>query len=132
VALLKEKFSYERVVTIGDGATDLETCPPAVGSIYDGFCKCWQTVRSKKNGPDRAELKSVRTAFLLTLFLPEILSGYYLVQGGRGVTGFPKIHESLTVCLEKKSNIFGVKCHRVHLSRPRKTTVKSQKTTIFE
>jgi len=27
---LKNRFNYKRVVMIGDGATDLESCPPAV------------------------------------------------------------------------------------------------------
>ena len=31
---LKTKFGYKNVVMIGDGATDLESCPPAVRIIY--------------------------------------------------------------------------------------------------
>ncbi len=34
---LKSKFNYKRVVMIGDGATDLESCPPAV-NIYLYAC----------------------------------------------------------------------------------------------
>jgi phosphoserine phosphatase len=28
--LLKEKHGYKRLVMVGDGATDMEACPPAV------------------------------------------------------------------------------------------------------
>ena len=27
---LKDKFNYKNIVMIGDGATDMEACPPAV------------------------------------------------------------------------------------------------------
>lgn len=30
ISLLKEKYGFKTVVMIGDGATDLEACPPAV------------------------------------------------------------------------------------------------------
>lgn len=30
IKLLKEKFHFKKVVMIGDGATDMEACPPAV------------------------------------------------------------------------------------------------------
>ena len=32
--LLKERHSYKRIVHIGDGATDMEACPPAVRINY--------------------------------------------------------------------------------------------------
>lgn len=30
IKLLKEKFHFKKIVMIGDGATDMEACPPAV------------------------------------------------------------------------------------------------------
>ena len=30
IEFLKKKHNYKNVIMIGDGATDLETCPPAV------------------------------------------------------------------------------------------------------
>lgn len=35
MAILKEKFGYQRLVMIGDGATDMEACPPA--DAFIGF-----------------------------------------------------------------------------------------------
>lgn len=35
VSILKEKFGYQRLVMIGDGATDMEACPPA--DAFIGF-----------------------------------------------------------------------------------------------
>ncbi|TRY83376.1 hypothetical protein DNTS_016649 [Danionella cerebrum] len=35
ISLLKEKYGFQNVVMIGDGATDLEACPPA--SVFIGF-----------------------------------------------------------------------------------------------
>jgi phosphoserine phosphatase len=34
IEFLKNKHNYENIVMIGDGATDLETCPPAVISNF--------------------------------------------------------------------------------------------------
>ncbi|XP_008837384.1 phosphoserine phosphatase isoform X1 [Nannospalax galili] len=36
IKFLKEKFHFKKIVMIGDGATDLEACPPAV-RIQDAF-----------------------------------------------------------------------------------------------
>lgn len=33
---LKESFGYKNVIMVGDGATDLETCPPAVYLYFWG------------------------------------------------------------------------------------------------
>lgn len=33
VSLLKEQYGFKTVVMIGDGATDLEACPPAVSAL---------------------------------------------------------------------------------------------------
>lgn len=44
---LKETFGYSRVVMIGDGATDLEACPPADGYIGFGGNVQREEVRSK-------------------------------------------------------------------------------------
>ena len=30
IKLLKEKFHFKKIVMVGDGATDMEACPPAV------------------------------------------------------------------------------------------------------
>lgn len=30
ISMLREKYGFEKVVMVGDGATDLEACPPAV------------------------------------------------------------------------------------------------------
>ncbi|XP_043856536.1 phosphoserine phosphatase [Dromiciops gliroides] len=35
IGLLKERFHFEKIVMIGDGATDMEACPPA--DIFIGF-----------------------------------------------------------------------------------------------
>lgn len=32
ISYLKEQFQFKKVVMIGDGATDMEACPPAVSS----------------------------------------------------------------------------------------------------
>lgn len=32
ISLLKEKYGFKKIVMIGDGATDLEACPPAVSA----------------------------------------------------------------------------------------------------
>ena len=36
VQRLKDKYGFKRLVMIGDGATDMETCPPADGFIGFG------------------------------------------------------------------------------------------------
>ncbi|XP_049760112.1 phosphoserine phosphatase isoform X1 [Elephas maximus indicus] len=36
IKLLKEKFHFKKIVMIGDGATDMEACPPADGFIGFG------------------------------------------------------------------------------------------------
>lgn len=33
ISMLKEKYGFKTVVMIGDGATDLEACPPAVSVL---------------------------------------------------------------------------------------------------
>lgn len=33
IELLKEAYGYDNVVMIGDGATDMEACPPAVSYL---------------------------------------------------------------------------------------------------
>lgn len=38
IAHLKEQFSFKNVVMIGDGATDMEACPPAVSTKELVFC----------------------------------------------------------------------------------------------
>lgn len=42
ILYLKNKFGYKRVVHIGDGATDLEACPPAVriAAFFSGYARC--------------------------------------------------------------------------------------------
>lgn len=35
IKLLKEKFQFKKIVMIGDGATDMEACPPA--DVFIGF-----------------------------------------------------------------------------------------------
>ena len=30
IKLLKEKFHFKKIIMVGDGATDMEACPPAV------------------------------------------------------------------------------------------------------
>ena len=72
-----------------------------------------------------------------TLYLlPEILSGYNLVQGGGVGWGghrlCPKFMKFGQYVQKKILRFLGVKGHRVHLFRSRKTTVKGQKTSIFE
>lgn len=42
ISLLKEKYGFKKIVMIGDGATDLEACPPAVSvhfPIINGIYK---------------------------------------------------------------------------------------------
>lgn len=34
ISMLKKEHGFEKVVMIGDGATDLEACPPAVSKHY--------------------------------------------------------------------------------------------------
>lgn len=34
IGLLKEKYGFYNVVMIGDGATDMEACPPAVSLVF--------------------------------------------------------------------------------------------------
>ena len=36
IAYLKHRYGYRRIVMVGDGATDLEACPPAVS--YHNIC----------------------------------------------------------------------------------------------
>ncbi len=33
ISMLKEQYGFQNIVMIGDGATDLEACPPAVSTI---------------------------------------------------------------------------------------------------
>lgn len=40
ISLLKEKYGFKTIVMIGDGATDLEACPPAV-SVPRIFPRLW-------------------------------------------------------------------------------------------
>lgn len=46
---LKRTYQYERVIMVGDGATDLESCPPADGFIGFGGNIVRQVV--KQNSP---------------------------------------------------------------------------------
>lgn len=39
ISILKEQYGFKTVVMIGDGATDLEACPPAV-SVLNTFQDC--------------------------------------------------------------------------------------------
>ncbi|XP_065159877.1 phosphoserine phosphatase isoform X2 [Atheta coriaria] len=41
INLLKDKHRYQNLVLIGDGATDLEACPPADGFIAIIFVRIW-------------------------------------------------------------------------------------------
>lgn len=34
ISYLKEQFQFKKVVMIGDGATDMEACPPAVSVLF--------------------------------------------------------------------------------------------------
>lgn len=36
IGFLKEKFHFKKIIMIGDGATDMEACPPAVR-----IQRCW-------------------------------------------------------------------------------------------
>lgn len=47
VSLLKKKFGYKNLVLIGDGATDLEACPPADAFIGFGGNVIRESVREK-------------------------------------------------------------------------------------
>ncbi|MEE6469761.1 hypothetical protein FKM82_008759 [Ascaphus truei] len=47
IGLLKEKFGLRKIVMIGDGATDMEACPPADGFIGFGGNVTRQQVKEK-------------------------------------------------------------------------------------
>ncbi|KAM8975674.1 phosphoserine phosphatase [Pelodytes ibericus] len=47
ISLLKEKFGFKKIVMIGDGATDMEACPPADGFIGFGGNVTRQQVKEK-------------------------------------------------------------------------------------
>lgn len=47
IAFLKEQFNFQKVVMIGDGATDLEACPPADAFIGFGGNVIRETVKQK-------------------------------------------------------------------------------------
>ncbi|XP_056412470.1 phosphoserine phosphatase isoform X2 [Hyla sarda] len=47
IGLLREKYGFQNVVMIGDGATDLEACPPADGFIGFGGNVIRQQVKEK-------------------------------------------------------------------------------------
>ncbi|XP_053563431.1 phosphoserine phosphatase [Bombina bombina] len=47
IGLLKEKYGFRKVVMIGDGATDMEACPPADGFIGFGGNVTRQQVKEK-------------------------------------------------------------------------------------
>nr|DBA33390.1 TPA: hypothetical protein GDO54_001080 [Pyxicephalus adspersus] len=47
IGLLKEKYGFRNVVMIGDGATDMEACPPADGFIGFGGNVIRQQVKEK-------------------------------------------------------------------------------------
>jgi phosphoserine phosphatase len=47
IETLKKQFGYERLVMIGDGATDLEACPPADAFIGFGGNQIRQIVKEK-------------------------------------------------------------------------------------
>ncbi|XP_062843945.1 phosphoserine phosphatase [Trichomycterus rosablanca] len=49
ISLLKEKYGFERIVMIGDGATDLEACPPASAFIGFGGNVVRQQVKEKSS-----------------------------------------------------------------------------------
>ncbi|KAL0605698.1 Phosphoserine phosphatase [Plecturocebus cupreus] len=36
IKLLKEKFHFKKIIMVGDGATDMEACPPAMGFHHNG------------------------------------------------------------------------------------------------
>lgn len=35
IKLLKEKFHFKKIIMIGDGATDMEACPPAMQQLFE-------------------------------------------------------------------------------------------------
>ncbi|KAG8451791.1 hypothetical protein GDO86_003837 [Hymenochirus boettgeri] len=47
IGLLKEKFGFKKIVMIGDGATDMEACPPADAFIGFGGNVTRQQVKEK-------------------------------------------------------------------------------------
>ncbi|CAI4227931.1 unnamed protein product [Auanema sp. JU1783] len=47
IALLKKKFNYKNVVMVGDGATDLEACPPADTFIGFGGNQIREAVKNR-------------------------------------------------------------------------------------
>ncbi|CAD6192813.1 unnamed protein product [Caenorhabditis auriculariae] len=47
ISLLKEKFGYSKVVMVGDGATDMEACPPADAFIGFGGNQVREAVKSR-------------------------------------------------------------------------------------
>ncbi|XP_075709021.1 phosphoserine phosphatase [Rhinoderma darwinii] len=47
IGLLKDKYGFQNVVMIGDGATDMEACPPADGFIGFGGNVIRQQVKEK-------------------------------------------------------------------------------------
>ncbi|XP_040312171.1 phosphoserine phosphatase isoform X2 [Herpailurus yagouaroundi] len=48
IKLLKEKFHFKKIIMIGDGATDMEACPPAVGCFHWIWRKCDQTTSKRQ------------------------------------------------------------------------------------
>ncbi|XP_076837714.1 phosphoserine phosphatase [Brachyhypopomus gauderio] len=49
ISLLKEKYGFEKILMIGDGATDLEACPPATAFIGFGGNVVRQQVKEKSS-----------------------------------------------------------------------------------
>ncbi|KAM4702313.1 phosphoserine phosphatase isoform 1-T3 [Discoglossus pictus] len=47
IGLLREKYNFRKIVMIGDGATDMEACPPADGFIGFGGNVTRQQVKEK-------------------------------------------------------------------------------------
>ena len=43
IKLLKEKFHFKKIVMVGDGATDMEACPPAVCIKHTHFYAAYES-----------------------------------------------------------------------------------------
>ena len=61
IKLLKEKFHFKKIVMVGDGATDMEACPPAVCIKHTHFyaaceneTKTCITIKQKKTNKTRS------------------------------------------------------------------------------
>ena len=65
IKLLKEKFHFKKIVMVGDGATDMEACPPAVCIKHTHFyAACENETKTCITIKQKKQIKHVQSQYI--------------------------------------------------------------------